>query len=170
MLERDEVAASNAERVRSFLLTNCVERDGPLESKCRLWSGSENGKGYGFIKFNGFYFTVHRLTWVFANGPIPVGLEVRHRCDRPSCYNLEHLCLGSRQDNVNDMHERGRAASQAGSRSSRTFLTEDDVSKILDLTINQRKSVSLLRICSRSAATPFATYAVDATGPTFPSP
>ena len=33
---------------------------------------------------------------------------IRHRCDQPLCFRYSHLLLGTAQDNVNDMIERGR--------------------------------------------------------------
>ena len=52
---------------------------------------------------------LHRLMWEAHNAePIPEGKVVRHTCDVPSCCNPSHLILGSQQENVDDMYERGR--------------------------------------------------------------
>lgn len=42
----------------------------------------------------------------------PLGV-VRHTCDNPWCVNPEHLVDGTQADNVQDMHERGRANHKA---------------------------------------------------------
>ena len=46
---------------------------------------------------------------MLANGPIPPGLVVRHRCDNPPCVNPDHLEIGTQADNQADMAIRGRS-------------------------------------------------------------
>jgi hypothetical protein len=50
----------------------------------------------------------HRYVWQQANGPIPNGLVVRHKCDNPACVNLDHLELGTQADNMADRVNRNR--------------------------------------------------------------
>ncbi len=46
-----------------------------------------------------------------ANGPVPPGLMVRHFvCGNRSCVNVEHLRLGTHQDNMDDRARDGRTA------------------------------------------------------------
>lgn len=56
---------------------------------------------------------VHRAYYEFKNGPIPEGQVLRHKCDNPPCINPEHLETGTQQQNMRDMHDRGRAGSRA---------------------------------------------------------
>lgn len=51
---------------------------------------------------------VTRVVWRALNGPIPDGLWVLHKCDNSECINIDHLFLGTPQDNTNDMISKGR--------------------------------------------------------------
>ncbi len=75
---------------------------------CWSWSGTRNGGGYGLIKVCGQMVGAHRISFELANGPIPAGVWVLHRCDNPGCTNPEHLYLGDRSRNMKDARERGR--------------------------------------------------------------
>ena len=75
---------------------------------CIEWDGARTPKGYGTVGGGSNKQYIHRLTWAEANGPIPPGLEIRHSCDNPPCYNIEHLLLGTSADNHADMVARGR--------------------------------------------------------------
>jgi hypothetical protein len=59
-----------------------------------------------------------RATWIETNGPIEEGLVVRHTCDNPECVNIDHLLLGTQQQNITDCVVRGRRAKQDGSNNS----------------------------------------------------
>lgn len=77
-------------------------------SECINWTGSKDAKGYGLRRVKGKLWRVHRLSYTEAHGEIPKGLVVMHSCDNPSCYNVEHLSLGTHQDNCDDKHRKGR--------------------------------------------------------------
>lgn len=53
----------------------------------------------------------HRFAWTMANGAIPDGLFVCHKCDNPRCVRHDHLFLGTTQDNSADRHAKGRSSS-----------------------------------------------------------
>ena len=82
-----------------------VVRRGPDE--CWGWVGTRNNN-YGRIMHQGMNVYAHRLSWIIHNGPIPNDVCVLHRCDNPPCANPSHLFLGTYQDNVNDMMQKGR--------------------------------------------------------------
>lgn len=88
------------------------------EGDCLVWIASDNGNGYGQIRVDGKYIYVHRYAYEREHGPIPDGLVVRHKCDNRRCVKLDHLELGTHQDNMNDMIARGRAHWQKGRSAS----------------------------------------------------
>lgn len=75
-------------------------------SGCWIWTGATYGNGrYGTL---GKYGGAHRAAWTVANGPIPLGMNVLHKCDVGLCVNPDHLFLGTQADNVTDMIQKGR--------------------------------------------------------------
>lgn len=92
---------------------------------CWPWMGARNKKGYGFLNWMGKMRLVSRLVWEQANGPIPAGMKVCHKCDNPPCRNESHLFLGTNADNLADMASKGRAA--RGEAHSQSRLTEEQV-------------------------------------------
>lgn len=52
-----------------------------------------NQDGYYRVnrKRHGRAYMHHRLVWEAANGPIPDGYEIHHRCGNRACQNINHL-------------------------------------------------------------------------------
>ena len=79
------------------------------DTPCKLWTGAKNKRGYGWRRVGGKTRKVHRLAWIEAYGePPPETPYVLHYCDTPACYELEHLWLGTNDDNMRDMVAKGR--------------------------------------------------------------
>jgi hypothetical protein len=81
---------------------------------CWEWSGNKDEYGRGRVG-NGIYkngtsgtILVSRASWILTYGEIPDNIKVCHTCDNPSCYNPEHLFLGTQKDNVDDMWKKNR--------------------------------------------------------------
>lgn len=58
---------------------------------CWLWTGAQDGHGYGQINVNGRPEKAHRLAYRIYNGEIPHGLCLDHLCRVQHCMNPEHL-------------------------------------------------------------------------------
>lgn len=77
---------------------------------CIPWLGSRTQKGYGTLRTNakGSKTCAHRIAWVLKRADLSAEILVLHRCDNPSCVNVDHLFLGSPQQNTDDMVSKGR--------------------------------------------------------------
>ena len=83
---------------------------------CEQWTKSINERGYGQAWIHGKKYKAHRAIWIDANGEIPEGMVVDHKCHNEAakagecaggatcthraCVNLEHLQLVSQSENI----------------------------------------------------------------------
>lgn len=135
------------------IFNQSVNFDGPihptLQTKCHVWIGIEK-------HHHGIYGKVsaHRAIWMHHKGEIPDGHVIRHKCDNGLCVNINHLETGTRQDNINDMNERGRSRGGGSKGTNSTSskikpvdvifirenfdkMTKKDLSKQFNLSISQ---------------------------------
>ena len=98
--------------------------------ECIEWQGYRDRNGYGRINFRGGAHWVHRVAWIEANGEIPAGQLVLHRCDNPPCVNPDHLFLGTHADNTRDKCAKGRQARMRNERAGMAKLTDAQVAEI----------------------------------------
>lgn len=101
-----------------------------LDDECWPWTASKCSKKYGTFWDGARVESAHRQAWIFANGPLPAGAHVLHRCDNPTCVNPAHLFLGDNADNVRDKVSKGRAKGLKGEAHPNSKLTESDVRMI----------------------------------------
>jgi hypothetical protein len=99
-------------------------------SGCLLWTASLNSSGYGNTSIAGKTMVAHRVAWTLARGPIPAGMSICHKCDVRSCINVDHLFLGTHQDNVTDMMAKGRGRYLFGPQHPNGILTDEAVLEI----------------------------------------
>jgi hypothetical protein len=96
------------------------------ECGCVIWLGHVNNMGYGRLCVNGKMEYVHRAALELNYGEkIPVGLNVLHKCDIPTCINPDHLFLGTHADNVADKVAKNRHP--RGETNATAKLTETEV-------------------------------------------
>jgi len=84
-----------------------------IKKGCWEWV-AVTAHGYGRISVRGVMVLAHRLSWIWANGEIPKGMFVLHKCDNPTCVNPNHLFLGTKKDNTQDCIRKGRFVYNAG--------------------------------------------------------
>jgi len=87
---------SNGKRLRALIRRTPLERFESFvspepNSGCWLWTGCDNGNGYGIIGINGKNVYAHRFSYEIHKGPIPDGLVIDHHCRVHQCVNPDHL-------------------------------------------------------------------------------
>jgi hypothetical protein len=75
---------------------------------CWNWTAAKSNVGYGLFWMCGRYVSAHRASWEIANGKIPDGACVLHRCDNRLCVNPEHMYVGTLKQNMRDRQIRDR--------------------------------------------------------------
>ena len=97
---------------------------------CKLFEGFKDRDGYGQKWHDGKVWRAHRWAYTQAHGPIPKGQLVRHLCHNPGCINVDHLVLGTQQDNMDDMKRAERQT--RGETNGNVKLTEAQAREIYD--------------------------------------
>lgn len=117
-------------------LTYYLDRSGGMEA-CWPFNGARHVFGYGSLWDTdlGRPDGAHRIAWKIEHGPIPDGIEVLHHCDNAACCNPKHLFLGTQEDNLRDMTEKGRRSLKRarGEKSAWSKLTAEQVRAIRHL-------------------------------------
>ncbi|WP_394659927.1 HNH endonuclease signature motif containing protein [uncultured Novosphingobium sp.] len=72
------------------------------DDDCWPWTAGKFPAGYGIIRYRGYHTGAHRVAYLIANGNLPEGKLICHRCGNPACCNPAHLYAGSHADNTND--------------------------------------------------------------------
>lgn len=96
------------------------------------WNNISHAKdkdGYGKIKYCNQYYRIHRLVYELEhNIKLTPRQQVLHICDNPSCFNPDHLRLGTNQENMQDKVNKNRQAKNE--THGRHKLTNDEVVEI----------------------------------------
>lgn len=97
---------------------------------CTIWTGWKDKDGYGRVRVYGKTTGVHRFAWIMEHGEIPKGMVVCHKCDTPSCVNVDHLFIGTQKTNINDASKKGRLSS--GTRSTLCVYPDEAIKDVAE--------------------------------------
>lgn len=76
---------------------------------CKNWTGYKTKRGYGQIGIKYKVVYVHRAVYLLTNNlPLNSKTVIRHKCDNPSCSNIDHLESGTQKQNIQDIKDRNR--------------------------------------------------------------
>jgi len=89
-----------------------------MDSECWEFNGTIATGGYGIISFNGRSYGTHVVSAHLFKGfdldtAAILGLEICHICDNRRCWNPEHLFVGTKRDNFDDMLNKRKAKKSA---------------------------------------------------------
>lgn len=137
------------------IFNKSVNMDGPIHqtllTKCHIWTGIEKDHHGIYVRDS-----AHRVIWEHHNGKIQDGHVIRHKCDNGLCVNINHLETGTRQDNINDMNERGRArgGGSKGANSTTSKIKVEDVifirenyDKMTKKALSEKIGICIAQVC-----------------------
>lgn len=120
----------------------------PGES-CWEWKKYRNQKGYGRTSREDRLYLAHRLAYESANGPIPEGLDVLHKCDNPPCCRPDHLFTGTNDQNVKDRQSKGRSSKKSINRGEKNGMSKFSPSQVQEIRTLASQGLSTHQIAKR---------------------
>ena len=116
--------------------------------------------GYARIFVNGKHERLFRYLYEQKYNKIPPNMVLRHKCDNPSCCNIEHLEIGTQKDNVRDLINRQPnkyslskqkiSCKIRGTKSPNNKLTEQQVKEIYLSNLGYKKLSKIYNISKSS--------------------
>lgn len=94
----------NNEEMKSYLMQRCIKQP----NGCWEWTKARTSWGYGVFRDGKEMKMPHKEMYRLFRGEVTDNLFVCHSCDNRGCINPDHLFLGTQQDNMDDMKQKGR--------------------------------------------------------------
>ena len=105
---------------------------------CWLWKAAKSPRGYGACNYKGKWMRANRASYLIHKGEIPEGMFVCHSCDVPSCVHPDHIFLGTPQDNMDDMRNKGREKHPVkGEKNHSAKLSDKQIQEIREMRKNK---------------------------------
>lgn len=115
---------------------------------CMEWQKGRDKNGYGIAVSIRFKINrAHRLSWFLNHGSLPENKWVLHKCDNPSCCNIDHLFLGDGKENSDDMIRKGRKSYP------KRKLSKEEQKQVIEMSnnkITQREIAKKFNVCQWS--------------------
>lgn len=148
------VLTAPAQAIPEKRLASIMKKVSKVDSGCWEWTGKRNHDGYARVRINGPMRYLHRAIYATLVGPVPRDLCVCHSCDNRACVNPDHLFLGTHDDNMKDMAQKGRSKGgrRAGQPHGIVKLNPDLVRAIRADTRSQRAIAIELGVCQQTVS------------------
>lgn len=122
-----------------------------LKNGCIICISHTTSSGYPKIFQNNKSWQMSRFIYTQKYGKIKKGFHVMHKCDNPSCININHLKLGTNRDNIIDAKNKGRLS--YGENRPNSKLNDKKVEEILKIDFSKTSNVKVGKIYDVSYAT-----------------
>lgn len=115
------------EEIKQLLLSGL---DIKSDNSCWLWTKGGTKAGYGQIRFNYRIRYTHVISYKLFVKDFEEDLCVLHKCDVRACCNPQHLFLGTKAMNTEDMIAKGRMI--IGENCTNAKLSNNDAIQIIN--------------------------------------
>lgn len=130
---------------------------------CWLWTGAkdtgtdkEAKRVYGRFSYRGAYRGAHIIAFLIANGSVPPGLDIAHKCANSLCVNPEHLWARTREQNMANETTRKRLSESKKGNRNRAVLSDDQIRRIKEIyrdeEVSDQEIVDRLQLTVTTAA------------------